>query len=1807
MVGIANYQLLEKIYEGSRTLVYRGISTTQAKPVIVKLLKAEYPSFTELVRFRNQYIITKNLNIPGVVQPLSLENYRNSFALVMADDGSIALSDYRRNEPLSLNEFFPIAIQIAQMLEGLYINRVIHKDIKPQNILIHPETKEVKLIDFSIASLLPRETQTIQNFNVLEGTLAYMSPEQTGRMNRGLDYRTDFYSLGVTFYELLTGQLPFSSNDPLEIVHSHIAKEPISPARLNPQIPPAISEITLKLMAKNAEDRYQTPQGFKADLEICYHLLQTTGKITNFITGQLDRAGQLLIPQKLYGREAEVNQLLTAFARVGHGNSETILVSGYSGIGKTSVINEVHKPIVKQRGYFIAGKFDQFKRNIPYAALIQAFGSLMQQLLTESAVKILNWKDKLLAAVGNNGQVIINVIPEVELIIGSQPEVPQLGPAEAQNRFNRVFQEFISVFPQKEHPLVIFLDDLQWADLASLNLMQLLIANAASQYLLLIGAYRDNEVSPTHPLIQSIAEIEKAGRVVNNIIVQPLDFDRVNQLIVETLDTGDRSETLAELIFNKTGGNPFFITQLLQALFQEKLLRFDLVNATWQWNLDKIQAIGIADKSVVELVASRIEKLPETTQQILKLAACIGDRFTLDVLSIVNDRPHSNTANELWPALQAGLILPLSEDYKIPLVFDQENEVNLLFDKSKVGYKFLHDRVQQAAYSLIHENEKQLTHFHIGQLLLKHTPEAQQLEKIFDLVNQLNYGVDLISEQIDRDKLAQLNLMAGCKAKAATAYATALKYLTVGRELLATDSWQTDYNLTLNLYLEATEAAYFSTDFEQMTQLAETVLKCATTLLDKMKVYEVKILASAAQTRLKESVNMGLQILQLLGVTFPERPTLADIQQGLAETSANLQQRNIEDLIALPAMTDPQKLAAMPILSSIAPSTFKTTPELYPLIVFAQVNLSIKYGNSHLSPFAYVGYGLILCGVVQDIESGYQFGKLANRLLSQLNVQELKAKISAVDCGYIRHWKDHLKLTLENLRSGYQSGLETGDLEFTAYCAFFECCHSYYMGKELEETENKMATYSQAIKQLKQQIPFYWNEMYRQSILNLLARSPNLCYLQGEACDEEQLLPILTQANDRLGLHIFYSNKLILGYLFEKYALALENANIAVQYLDGVTGMFAIPIFHFYDSLVQLALGINGVKSEQDVLLDRVIANQEKLKKWADYAPMNYLHKFHLVEAERLRVVGADFEAMEYYDLAIEGATANEYIQEEAIACELAGKFYESLHKEFIAQAYLTKAYYAYARWGAKAKVDDLETRYPQLLAPILTATKTTSKISQTLTYIKTNTVSSTSWETSVIFDLGTVLKASQNLSDEIELDKLLTTVMQVVLENAGATSGSLILPESEQWYIAATINADSRLKQPVWALLSSITVEDSQLIPEKIVNYVKHTKKTLVIDDVAAATTWTDDYYIQLHKPQSILCATLLNQGELIGILYLENCLTKAAFTRERLEVLKVLCSQAAIALKNARLYQDLQRSEAREREKAEQLAKSLQELQSAQLQLIQSEKMSVLGNLMAGLAHEINNPVGFIAGNVEQANTALQDLLEYLQLYQEKFPNPGEEITEKAEEIELEYILEDLPQMLSSMKAGTDRIREIGGSLRNFSRADTSTKVLANLHEGIDSTLMILQYRLKAKDTRPAIEVIKEYGEIPQIKCYFGQLNQVFMNILGNAIDALDEANQGRSFAEIAANPNQITIRTEVLEAETAVVIRIKDNGSGMSDEVKEQVFDHLFTTKAVGKGTGLGLSISRQIVEEKHGGKLSCISAPEEGTEFAIQIPI
>ncbi|MDM8553238.1 AAA family ATPase [Desulfococcaceae bacterium HSG7] len=1792
MITIPGYRNLTKIYESASSLVFRAVKEEDNQPIILKILKEDYPSSDELTRYRQEYDITRSLtDLSGVVNVCSLEKHRNTLMMCLEDFGGESLRIWLDQKRIfTLDELLTFAIRITEILGQIHKRNIIHKDICPSNIILNPASGVLRIIDFGISTQLSKQYRTLKNPDMLEGTLAYMSPEQTGRMNRALDYRTDFYSLGVTFYELFTGKLPFEAKDAMESVHCHIAKLPVPPCELqnrvfskNPvSVQEMISNIIMKLLEKTAEARYLSAWGLKADLEECLKQWQTTGQIEPFSPARFDLSEQFQIPQKLYGRDSEIETLLSTFERVAGGKTEMMLVAGYSGIGKSALVKEIYKSLAEKRGYFITGKFDQLDRNIPYSAVVMAFQELVRQLLSESEKQLAVWKEKLLTALGNNGQVIIDILPAIESLIGKQPAVPQLGLTESQNRFELLFQNFMHVFCQPEHPLVVFLDDLQWIDSATLKLLELVMNDIDNTSFFFIGAYRDNEVDPTHPLLVTLDKLREERVTMNRITLHPLAFEHIQQLIAESVHhTPEAVSALTDSVMRKTGGNPFFVNLFLHTLYEENALHFVpptyKQKACWQWDIDHIERLDITD-NVVELMIGKLKKLPESAQQVLRLAACVGNQFDLNTLSVIYEKSTVATFEDVMPVLTEGFILPLSE----PEMSGSDIHTSQWIIHH---FQFLHDRVQQAAYALIDNEQKRAVHLLIGRLLLKNTPADALEGKVFDIAGHFNHSLELLDNLAERRKVAQLNLMAGHNAKMATAYRAAVSYLTAGRECLPEKSWENEYDLTLNLFTEAAEAAYLSGDFKQMEHLAQVVLHHARTLSDEAKVCEIQIQSYIAQNLQQKAIETALIFLKRLGISFPEEPTQEDIGLALQTMHVSLSGKSIRNLIDLHKMTNTHNILAMRIMGAVVPTAYAVAPELMILLVVKQVALSLAYGNIAESGFSYVCYGFILCGVVGDIEAGYEFSLLAADLFKQMDEKKFKIRIIFVFNGLIRVWKGHVREALQPLLGNYQLGLEIGDLEYAALSTHAFSYFSYFIGKPLAALEREIALYSHAIAQLKQEVTLNWINLFWQVVLNLLGRSNHPCRLIGEVYDENIQSELDRQANDRTAVYNFHINKSILHYLFQEYAPAIANAEIAEQHLDGVTGTLEMAMFYFYDSLARLAVYPGLPQQEQDAVLTKVAANQEKMKHWAFHAPMNFQHKYDLAEAEKARVTGQNWQAVEFYEKAIAGAKEHEYLNEEALAYELAGQFYLNKGNPKIAQVYMRDAHYAYQQWGATAKVHNLEARYPQFLAP------KTARVIPADAATSTTRMTSTSTNDPEQLDLNSIMKAAQTLSGEIVLSRLLENMMHIVIENAGAEKGFLLLPEQDNWYIQAQGHADSSET----VVLQSLPFEESGLVSADIIYYVARTQENVILHDATQKGDFIRDIYIVKHRPKSVLCMPLVNQGRLTGILYLENNLTTGAFTPRRLEILNLISSQIAVSIENSLLYNRL---EEKVTERTHELYERTSELELEIVVRKKAEKAAEKANLAKSM---------FLANMSHELRTPLNGILGFAQILQRE-PSVTAEQRHGLEVIEqsgdhLSVLIDDVLD-LAKVESGKIELYKTDFNLSSLLSGVCEIINIRAENKGVDF------YLESANDLPRSVHGDKR------------RLRQILLNLSGNAVKFTD---QGSVALKVSLNKGEHLAVGRVSDSVTrhqqqnedsrkelplrVISFKIEDTGIGIAPENLERIFEPFEQIRKRGrqtKGTGLGLAISKNLIEQM-GGRLSVSSQMNVGTRFQFELTL
>jgi PAS domain S-box-containing protein len=1445
--------------------LYRG-SANGLTPIL--LVAAEETSLACIQRLEHEYALKAELDTDWSARPVALTHHNGRMTLVLEDPGGAPL-DRQLGRPLDVSHFLRIAIPLASALRHVHEQGLIHKDIKPANILVDAASGGVWLTGFGIASRLPREHQAAAPPEVIAGTLAYMAPEQTGRMNRSVDSRSDLYALGVTFYEMLTAQLPFTAADPMEWVHCHIARQPAPPSEHVAAVPGPLSAIVMKLLAKTAEEHYQTAAGVEADLRRCSAKWEATGRIVTFPLGAHDTSGRLLIPEKLYGREREIEALIAAFDRVvAQGTTELVLVSGYSGIGKSSMVNELHWALAPSRGLFASGRFEQYKRDIPYATLGQAFQSLVRSLLSRSEAELGRWRDSLSEALGPNGQLIVNLVPELELVIGKQPPVAELPPQDAQNRFQMVFRRFLGVFARKEHPLALFLDDLQWLDAATLDLIEHLVTQPEVRYLLLVGAYRDNEVGPAHPLLRALEAIRKAGARVQEIVLAPLGLDDVNRLVADALHCEpERARPLAELVQEKTGGNPFFAIQFFTALAEEGLLAFDPVTRAWQWQMDRIRAKSYTD-NVVDLMADKLKRFSSITQEALKQLACLGNVTEIATLTVVHGEKAGTVHEALWEAVRAGLVV-------------QQGSV----------YKFSHDRIQQAAYLLVPEDRRAEVHLRIGRVLLASMTADELAEHLFDVASHFNRGGTLLVDRDEKAQVARINLRAGRKAKASTAYASALAYFSAGTALLDERDWGGRHELTFSLRLERAESELLSGNFEEAERQIVELLQRAESKVDKAAVYHLKVQFHVAKSENPQAVDGALTCLCLFGIDLPAHPTQEQVQAEYEAVWLPLNGRPIESLIDVPLMSDPELQVIMQVLAVLGPPAYFTDFRLYCLQVCRMANVSMQHGASGAAAHAYGFLGIVLAAVFHRYRDAYGFAKLACDLVEKHGFIAYKSKVYSAMAA-VAFWTQPIANVIDFIRTGIRTAIETGDLYFACYgmhgCIASLLVQSDPLDVVWRESEMALdfaqeAKYGDASQIIISQQRF---------IATMQGRTATLSTFSDAQFDEATFEAQLTADCMSLTSAWYWILKLKARFLSGDHAEALAAADKAKPLLSATFVLIELLDYHYYTALTVSALYENASADEQHEWRNLLAEHREQLREWAENYPPTFADKHQLVLAEIARLEGRDADAMRLYEQAIQSAREHGFVQNEGIAHELAAGFYLDRGSTTAARAHLENARSCFARWGALGKVQQLDQRYPGLRQR--TATPLPTAMIDTLVEK---------------LDVASVVKASQAVSGEIELGKLIETLMRIAIEHAGAERGLLILLQGD----APQIEAEARFDRKTIEVTLRPEPVSPAALPESLLHTVIRTRESVILDDALAQNPFSADEYICQKHARSVLCLPLVKQAKLIGVLYLENKLASHVFTPARISVLELLASQAAISLENARLYNDLWEREAR------------------------------------------------------------------------------------------------------------------------------------------------------------------------------------------------------------------------------------------------------------------------------------------------------
>jgi PAS domain S-box-containing protein len=1818
--------------EGERILCrgWRDDVDGDRTAVLAVLSNSEHPTPGLVNRLAHEYGLRDELDGRSAARPLALVRDHGRTMLLLEDPGGEPLARLL-GQPMEAGRFLGLVTGLSAAVRQLHQRGLIHKDIKPANILVDAASGGVWLTGFGIASRLPREHQVPAPPEVIAGTLAYMAPEQTGRMNRSVDSRSDLYALGVTFYEMLTGTLPFTAADPMEWVHCHIARQPVPPHEQVASIPGPLSAIVMKLLGKTAEQRYQTAAGVEADLRRCLAEWESHGRIDSFVLGADDVSDRLLIPEKLYGREREIEALLGSFDRVvANGLVELVLVSGYSGIGKSSVVNELHKALVPPRGLFASGKFDKYKRDIPYATLGQAFQSLVRSLLSQSEAELGRWRNELREALGPNGHLIVNLVPELELVIGKQPSVPDLPPRDSQNRLQMVFRRFLAVFARPEHPLALFVDDLQWLDTATLDLLEHLVTHSEVRHLFLVGAYRDNEVSPSHPLLRTLEASRKAGARVQEIVLAPLGLDGVGQLVADAMHCEpERARPLAQLVQEKTGGNPFFAIQFLTALAEEGLLAFDPVKSAWQWNMDRIRAKNYTD-NVVDLMVAKLKRLSSTTQEALKQLACLGSVAPSDILALVHGTTEEGIHAALWEAVRVGL------------VFREDS-----------AYRFLHDRIQQAAYSLIPDEHRADIHLRIGRALLASMTTDEFAEHLFDVANQLNRGAARLNDRDEKAQVAAIDLHAGRKAKASAAFESACAYLASGMALLDETDWSSQYELMFSLRLERAECEFLTANFDKAEQLIAELLQRGLSKVDQAAAYTLKLLLHNARSENTQAVGSALTSLRLFGIDIPAHPTWEQVQAEYEAVWQTLSGRPIEGLIDLPLLIDSELQAAMRVLSTLLGPAYHTDYHLWCLLSCRMANLSMQHGICSASVHAYGSFGALLGPVFHQYREGYRFTKLAYDLADTHAFLTSQA-ISLIGMGMVAVWTHPIAISIDFFRAALRTASETGDVRSACYSM------DHFVTSLLLRNDPLDAVWRESEKSL----DFVRKARFQDVAAVIVSQQRFVATMQGRTAtfstfndaqfDEVAFEARLMADGTATTVCLYWILKLKARFLSGDYAEALAVADKANALLWASAHHVQLLDYYYYTALTVAAIYENGTADEQIRWRELLTAHREQLREWTENYPPTFGDKHALVSAEIARLEGRDADSMRLYEQAIRSARDHGFVQNEGLAHEAAARFFTAHGFDTIAHACLREARRCYLRWGAFGKVRQLQQLYPQLRdAPV--PASPTATIGTPLEQL----------------DVASVVKASQAVSSEIALPKLIERLMTIALENAGADRGLLILPAQDSYSIQAEARATSDRGEVV---LCQKSITESTC-PESLVRYVIRTHEKVILDDGSRPNPFSEDDYLRGRPTKSILCLPLIKQGRLTGLLYLENTLTSHAFTPDRIAVLELLAAQAAISLENTHLYRDLAQREARIRrlvdaniigifiwdfdghileandaflrivgyDRDDLVAGRVRwtdltprEWHDADARLIEEHKMS--GRLppfekeyfrkngsrvpvLIGVA-TFDGPrdqgVAFVLDLTERKE-AEENLRDSERRYREaqaklahvtRMTTLGELTASIAHEVNqpLAGVATNAEACLLWLNRGTpnleaarrsvewiindcNRASEVIRRVRALVNKTDIEKVPLNLNDVVREVVALVQRELVSHQVSLQMELAHT---LPMIMGDRIQLQQVIINLVMNGIEAMQS---------LADRPRQLVIQSRQGEAQQ-LLVSVTDCGVGISAENADRLFNAFFTTKST--GMGMGLSICRSIVEA-HGGRLSASGNEGPGATFQFILPV
>lgn len=1771
------YTFIKTLFKNESNEIILANRTSDGRLVVLKQSRSRNDDVLKSSKLGHEFDVLKDLDHPGIPKVYEISYDGQTIALVQEYIEGTDLRKQIFKKKITPSEVLDIAFQLADILHYIHQKGVIHKDINSRNIMITRDGT-LKLLDFGISSNHYSRTSEVPNVDQIEGTLIYISPEQTGRTVYSLTHSSDFYSCGVLLYELLAGKPPFDSIDPLEIIHFHLSRNPLSLSSILPDLPKGFEQIVAKLMEKNPDNRYHSAAGLKADLLTVKRHFISKEPLNHFKAGLNDIVEQYKQSQKLYGRENEINELLEYYNNLNHLKSVLVLVAGYSGVGKSALIRHIKFPIIQRQGKFVSGKFDQFKKDIPYYAFIEAIQEFIKNLLSESEDKITFWRDRIILALGENAGLITEVIPHLLKIIGKQPNVSKLQPAEQETRFHMVLLDFIYIFSTPGSPLVIFLDDLQWADLSSLNLVKLILENPRQDSILILGAYRDNEVEKGHPLLMTLKQINESNGEVRFIQIGPLNQETTGQIIADSFGMNQiQANQLGEHVFNKTKGNPFFIHSFLKSLYDKKLVHKDL-DKNWIWNQKEIDELGYTD-NVIDLMTEGLTTLPGYAREVLKFAAVLGNTFNLADLCDVTEQSPSKVYHDLKPAIHGGYLNSMDNGYRAIAL--SSITVNYEIEKKLSGktalFTFTHDKVQQAAYSLISQTELASMHLRIGRLLLGNRDESQLHEGIFELLNHFSISSQLIVLKDEKRKIAKLCLMAGRKAKDSTSYNLGVHYLIMARNLLGPDCWSDDYELTYNVLFELGECEYLNDNPSEAEQYFKEILSYSKTNFEKLKVFYVHSSLYLKIGNTTESLRLGLEAARLYDIRFPQNRrgiqivTLFTLAKYLLLFSTKY--KNPASLFHLKECNDEEIIALNKFLIDLATSAYQQDQNLMMLVIFKIVRSYLKNGFTDACGWGFSGFSVVVLSALRMQKKGSNLWDITMKLHQRTHSPLIKWRLSYTVLSFYNHWRIPIREGYDRILETIKACVLNGDQIFTGYSVALYLRSRLMAGENLRVILDSSEEHLTLIKNGTGGLDFF--QSFYQLVKSLNGQTINNSW-DDDSFNSSDTLERLNQEGNRTKLAFFHAAKCSQLYLFGNYREALEESQIVVIYSANFLGDL-LEVYHaFYTSMAISSTYQTLTLKERKRYIKVFKKHLNEMKIWAKGSPGNYNQHYYLLEAEQFTIKNKFDKALRFYEKSIESAKTNNVVYVEAIANERAALLCSRTQLIKQKQIYLQDAWSAYNRWGAIAKSKQLEINFPEVFKPSDNRDEQSTGIASTMMSSKK------------ALDLASVLKASQSIATEVKYDDLLKKLMHIAIENAGAERGCLLLFKGNQLCIEAVgVTGTVGIE-----ILPSVPLTEMNIAPKSILNYCWRSEECIVVNDAMTEERFSSDPYILENKPFSVMCLPITAQGRKNGLLYLENNLLKGVFNKNRIDLLQMLSGQIGISIENALLYETL---EEKVSERTKEIEKAYTELKATQAQLFHSEKMASLGELTAGIAHEIQNPLNFV-NNFSEVNFEL-------------IGEMNEEIEKgNLEEVKaIALIIGENEQMITQHGRRADAI--VKGMLQH-SRLNSGIKELTDIN-GLTSEFLRLSYHgLKAKDNSFNATMNTDFDEtLRPINIIPQEIGRVIFNLINNAFYTITEKNR-ISDIEKTQNPQGITSYLPTVSVSTKktgenVLISIKDNGNGIPQKVLDKIFQPFFTTKPAGEGTGLGLSMAYDIVKG-HGGELNVQTKEGEGSEFTISLP-